>query len=153
MITSLLCMHRTACPSMLNVDVQPFSHIFCRQITTNPLHFKLQKFSFFSLLSPPLPHFLLVFYLYPLSLSKLSPFPFYFFMLKVFEGSSFFQIWLCTLCQILQQLQLISQLYCFFKTVSSSTSYKKAPSLRLSLQEFKKILHNTFIFESILIKI
>jgi hypothetical protein len=37
--------------------------------------------------------------------------------------------------------------------VSSSTSHKKTPSLRLSLWEFKKSLHNTFIYESILIKI
>ena len=47
------------------------------------------------------------------------------------------------------------------KNVSSSTSQKKTPSLRpyvlmsfwLSLRDFKKILPNTFIYESILIKI
>ena len=39
----------------------------------------------------------------------------------------------------------------FFKNVSSSTSHIKTLSLRLSLQEFKKI-HNTLIYESILIK-
>ena len=37
------------------------------------------------------------------------------------------------------------------KNVSSSTSHKKTLSLRLSLREFKKILPNTFIYESILI--
>ena len=49
----------------------------------------------------------------------------------------------------------------FIKNVSSSTSHKKTPSLRLSvftsihlsLREFKKILPNTFIYGSILIKI
>ena len=35
------------------------------------------------------------------------------------------------------------------KNVNSSSSHKKTPSLR----EFKKILPNTFIYESILIKI
>ena len=43
------------------------------------------------------------------------------------------------------------------KNVSSSTSHKKTPSFRLyvfpSFREFKKILPNTFIYESILIKI
>ena len=47
------------------------------------------------------------------------------------------------------------------KNVSSSTTPKKTPSLRLfvfpsfrlSFREFKKILPNTFIYESILIKI
>ena len=47
------------------------------------------------------------------------------------------------------------------KNVSSSTSHKKTPflrpyvfpSFRLSLRDFKKILPNTFIYESILIKI
>ena len=39
------------------------------------------------------------------------------------------------------------------KNVSSSTSHKKTLSFRLSLREFKKILPNTFIYESILIKI
>ena len=34
----------------------------------------------------------------------------------------------------------------------SSTSHKKTSSLRLSLLEFKKILPNTFIYESILIE-
>ena len=37
-----------------------------------------------------------------------------------------------------------------FKNVSSSTSHIK--TLRLSVREFKKILPNTFIYESILIK-
>ena len=37
------------------------------------------------------------------------------------------------------------------KNVSSSTSYKNTPSFRLSLRELKKILPNTFIYESILI--
>ena len=37
------------------------------------------------------------------------------------------------------------------KNVSTSTSHKKTPSLRPSLLEFKKILPNTFIYESILI--
>ena len=32
--------------------------------------------------------------------------------------------------------------------LSSSTSHKKTPSLRLFLREFKKILPNTFIYES-----
>ena len=46
----------------------------------------------------------------------------------------------------------------FIKNVSSSTSHKKIrvfvfPSFRLSLRYFKKILPNTFIYESILIKI
>ena len=45
----------------------------------------------------------------------------------------------------------------FIKNVSSSTSHKKTPSLHLYLclyvREFKKILPNTFIYESILIKI
>jgi hypothetical protein len=45
----------------------------------------------------------------------------------------------------------------FFKNVSSSTTHKKTPSFRLyvfpSFREFKKILPNTFIYESILIKI
>ena len=44
----------------------------------------------------------------------------------------------------------------FIKNVSSSTSHKKNSvftSFRLSLREFKKILPNTFIYESILIKI
>ena len=45
----------------------------------------------------------------------------------------------------------------FIKNVSSSTTHKKTPALRLSvftsLREFKKILPNTFIYESILIKI
>ena len=44
-----------------------------------------------------------------------------------------------------------------FKNVSSSTSHKKTLSVRLyvfpSVQEFKKILPNAFIYESILIKI
>ena len=44
-----------------------------------------------------------------------------------------------------------------FKNVSSSTTHKKTPSLRLyvftSFREFKKILPNTFIYESILLKI
>ena len=51
------------------------------------------------------------------------------------------------------------------KNVSSSTTHKKTPSLRLyvfpslrlyvftSFREFKKILPNTFIYESILMKI
>ena len=39
-----------------------------------------------------------------------------------------------------------------FKNVSSSTSHKKTPSLRLYVREFKKILPNTFIYKSILIK-
>ena len=47
------------------------------------------------------------------------------------------------------------------KNVSSSTTHKKTPSFRLyvftslrpSLREFKKILPNTFIYESILIEI
>ena len=38
------------------------------------------------------------------------------------------------------------------KNVSSSTSHKKNPSLRLSLREFKKILPSTFIYQPILIK-
>ena len=38
------------------------------------------------------------------------------------------------------------------KNVSSSTSQKKTPSLRWSLRDFKNILPNTFIYESILIK-
>ena len=38
------------------------------------------------------------------------------------------------------------------KNVSSCTSLKKTPSFRLSLREYKKILPNTFIYESILIK-
>ena len=46
------------------------------------------------------------------------------------------------------------------KNVSSSTTHKETPSFRLyvfpsfrhSLREFKKILSNTFIYESILIK-
>ena len=37
--------------------------------------------------------------------------------------------------------------------VSYSTSHKKTPSFRLSLREFKKIVPNTFIYESILINI
>ena len=45
----------------------------------------------------------------------------------------------------------------FIKNVSSSSSHKKTPSLRPSLglyvREFKKILPNTFIYKSILIKI
>jgi hypothetical protein len=41
---------------------------------------------------------------------------------------------------------------CIIKNASSSTSHKKTPSLRLSLREIKKILPNTFIYESILIK-
>ena len=48
-----------------------------------------------------------------------------------------------------------------FKNVSSSKYHKKTPSLRpyvfpsfrLSLRDFKKILPNTFIYESILIKL
>ena len=43
----------------------------------------------------------------------------------------------------------------FIKNVSSSTSHRKESiftSLRLSFREFKKILSNTFIYESILIK-
>ena len=47
------------------------------------------------------------------------------------------------------------------KNVSFSTTHKKTPSLRLSVftsfrlsfREFKKILPNTFIYKSILIKI
>ena len=39
------------------------------------------------------------------------------------------------------------------KNVSSSTSHKKTPSFRPSLRDFIKILPNTFIYESILIKI
>ena len=38
----------------------------------------------------------------------------------------------------------------FIKNVSTSTSYKKTPT---SVQEFKESLPNTFIYESILIKI
>ena len=45
------------------------------------------------------------------------------------------------------------KLYYLIKNVSSSTSHKKSTSLRLSLWEFKKILFNTFIYKSILIKI
>ena len=41
----------------------------------------------------------------------------------------------------------------FIKNVSSITSHKKNPSLRLSLREFKEILAYTFIDESILIKL
>ena len=53
---------------------------------------------------------------------------------------------------------LIVLILMFIKNVSSSTYHKKTPSLRLSvlrlsLPEFKKILLNTFIYESILIKI
>ena len=51
-------------------------------------------------------------------------------------------------------------MYGFIKNVSSSTTHKKTPSFRLyvftvftSFREFKKILPNTFIYESILIKI
>ena len=51
--------------------------------------------------------------------------------------------------------------YFIIKNVSSSTTHKKTPSFRLyvfpsfrhSFREFKKILPNTFIYESILIKI
>ena len=43
------------------------------------------------------------------------------------------------------------------KNVSSSTTHKKTPSFRLSVfpsvREFKKILPNTFVYKSILIKI
>ena len=39
------------------------------------------------------------------------------------------------------------------KNVSSSTTHKKTPSLRLSFREFKKNFPNIFIYESILIKI
>ena len=39
------------------------------------------------------------------------------------------------------------------KNVSSFTTHKKTPSLRLSLWEFKKSLPKTLIYESILIKI
>ena len=59
-----------------------------------------------------------------------------------------------------------SGIFFFIKNVSSSTTHKKLrlyvfPSLRLyvftsfrlSFREFKKILPNTFIYESILIKI
>ena len=53
------------------------------------------------------------------------------------------------------QCQCMYVVYCnlIIKNVSSSTSHKKTPSLRLSLREFKKILPNTFIYELILIKI
>jgi hypothetical protein len=43
-------------------------------------------------------------------------------------------------------------LYLFIKNVSSSTTHKKTPSFRLSFRDFKKILPNTFIYESIFIK-
>ena len=43
--------------------------------------------------------------------------------------------------------------FMFIKNVSSSTTHKKTPSFRLSFREFKKILPNTFIYKSILIKI
>ena len=57
---TLLC-NWSDCPSMLNVHVQPFSHIFCRQITTNPLHFKLHEFFlFFFALFPLFPPFFLL---------------------------------------------------------------------------------------------
>ena len=39
------------------------------------------------------------------------------------------------------------------KNVSSSTFHKKTLSFSLSLREFKKILSNIFIYESILMKI
>ena len=39
------------------------------------------------------------------------------------------------------------------RLLSSFTSHKKNPSLRLSLREFKKILPNKFIYESISTKI
>jgi hypothetical protein len=66
---------------------------------------------------------------------------------------------------LLHQLQLQAAHSGIIKNVSSSTSHKKTPSLRPyvfpsfrpyvfpSVQEFKKILPNTFIYESILIKI
>ena len=49
------------------------------------------------------------------------------------------------------EFQDIILLY-FINHVSSSTP-KKTPSVRLSLREFKKKFPNTFIYESILIKI
>ena len=42
--------------------------------------------------------------------------------------------------------------FCFIMNVSSSTSHKKTPSFCLSLRKFKKILPDTFIYESILLK-
>ena len=51
----------------------------------------------------------------------------------------------------------IGHMFMFIKNVSSSTTHKKTPPLRLSVftsfRKFKKILPNTFIYESILIKI
>ena len=54
------------------------------------------------------------------------------------------------LTQVFLKLNLFSII---IKNVSSSTTHKKTPSLRLSVRDFKKILPNTFIYESILIKI
>ena len=48
---------------------------------------------------------------------------------------------------------LPSEIYNYIiKNVSSSTTHKKTPSLRLSFREFKKIIPNTFIYKSILIQ-
>ena len=40
-------------------------------------------------------------------------------------------------------------IYNIIKNVSSSTSHKKTPSFRHSFREIKKILPNSFIYESI----
>ena len=48
---------------------------------------------------------------------------------------------------------IMSDISLIIKKVSSFTSHKKACFLRLSLREFKKSLPNTFIYESILMKI
>ena len=58
----------------------------------------------------------------------------------------------------LYRTQILNKSQIIIKNVSSSTSHKKLRlsvfmSFRLSLREFKKILPNTFIYESILIEI
>ena len=56
-----------------------------------------------------------------------------------------------SLQNIVQDCNVFTKL--FINNVSSSTSHNETPSFCLSLQEFKKILSNTFIYESIVIKI